>query len=172
MRNQRFLFITGLIVIAAITRLLPHPPNFAPIAAIALFGGTYFTKKYWAFIIPAAAMLASDLFLGFHSSMLYVYGAFALIVGIGFWIRGKVNFSRFGAGVLGASLLFFIVTNFGVWLGSGMYAHTFSGLISCYVAAIPFFHYSLLGNVIYAGALYGVFEAAKRYYPQLAATEA
>lgn len=167
MHNKRFILITGLIVIAALIRLLPHPPNFAPIGAMALFGGAYFTRKHWAFIIPMIAMLASDLILGLHGTMAFVYGAFALTVLIGFKLRNHVSLASTAGSALGASLIFFIVTNFGVWLTMGMYPMTLSGLIACYTAAIPFFHYTLIGNLVYAGALFGVMEWMKQRYPTL-----
>jgi hypothetical protein len=167
MRNKRFIILTSFIVVAALTRLLPHPPNFAPIGALALFGGAYFNKKRYAFIVPMAAMLLADAFLGFHNTMLYVYGAFALVVGMGLWLKNNVSFGKVAGAAIGSSMLFFLITNFGVWLGSTFYAQNLTGLINCYVAAIPFYHYTLASDLLFSGILFGAFEWLKNYYPQL-----
>lgn len=167
-----FLMVTGLIVIAAVFRLLPHPPNFTPVAAMALFGGAYFSDKRMAFVIPVAAMLFADLFLGFHSTMIWVYGAFIVTVLIGMWIGQKTSFGRVAAGALGSSILFFAVTNFGVWLTGMWYPVTPAGLAACYTAAIPFFHYNVIGDLVFTGALFGAYEFAKAKLPQLQSTNA
>jgi hypothetical protein len=165
MKSNRFLIITGLIVLAVLSRFLPHPPNFAPITAIALLGGTYFASKKMAFIIPIGIMLLSDAIIGFHGTMMYVYGAFLMIAGIGLLLRNKVSLLNVAGATLGGSMLFFIVTNFGVWLGSPMYPQTIGGLMECYAMAIPFFHYTIAGDVVYASVLFGAMEYAKRTIP-------
>jgi hypothetical protein len=170
MRNKRFYILSLLIVIAALSRLLPHPPNFAPIGALALFGGAYFTKKYWAFLVPMGAMLLADLFIGFHGTMIYVYGAFALIIGLGMLLKNKISAGRVAAAAVGSSMTFFLITNFGVWLGSAYYAQNLTGLINCYVAAIPFYHYTLASDLLFSGILFGLFEWIKNYYPELKAS--
>lgn len=167
MNHKRILLLAGLILVAALTRLLPHPPNFTAIGAIALFGGAYLSDKRWAFLIPLAAMLISDLFLGFHQTMIYVYAAFMLIICIGFLLRSKISVWRVGGAAIGSSVLFYLITNFGVWLGGTLYPLTWEGLVSCYVAAIPFFRYTLLSNLIFSGVLFGVFEFLKFQYPVL-----
>jgi len=167
MRKSRFLLLTGLILIAAIARILPHPPNITPIAAMALFGGAYFNQKKFAYIVPIVAMFAADIFLGFHSTMFFVYGAFLATIGIGFLLRSNKSVLSITGAAVGSSVLFFIVTNFGVWLSTGMYPMTISGLISCYVAAIPFFQNTLLGDLVFTGALFGTFEFLKQRYPSL-----
>lgn len=172
MRNSRFLVLTGLIVLAASARLLPHLPNFTPIIAIALFGGAYLSDKRMAFIVPFLAMLASDYFLGFHNTILFVYIGFALAVGIGFYLRKKFSLLRLGGAVLGGALLFYLITNFGVWLMTGMYPMTLSGLAESYIAGIPFFQYSLLGDIFYSAVLFGAFELAKHKIPALQSVKA
>lgn len=167
MRNSRFIILTLFIVAAALFRLLPHPPNFSPIIAIALFGGAYFSSRKAALILPLLAMGISDLFLGFHQVMPFVYGSFIAMVGIGFLLRSNKRVLPIVSGVLGSSVLFFLVTNFGVWMTGTMYPHTFSGLLSCYAAAIPFFQNTILSAVLYSGALFGSFEFLKRTYPSL-----
>ncbi len=168
MRNSRFLIITLFIVAAALLRLLPHPPNFSPITAIALFGGAYFSHRGLALIVPLLAMGISDLFLGFHQVMPFVYGSFLVAVVIGFALKSNKKVLPIATGAVGASVLFFLVTNFGVWLTGTMYPATFSGLIACYTAAIPFFQNTLLSGLLYSGVLFGSFELLKRKYPALA----
>ncbi len=154
--DKRVIYLLALVGLAAISRLIPHPPNVTPIAAMALFGGAAFADRRLAFLAPAAALLLSDLLLGFHSQMWVVYGCFAVTVGLGLYLRGRPGFLALGAVTLGSSLLFFLATNFGVWLLDGLYAETLEGLISCYVAALPFFRNSLLGNAFYVLLLFGL----------------
>jgi len=146
---------------------LPHPPNVAPITALALFGGAYFSKRY-SFLIPILAMLVSDAIIGFSWESPWVYGSFFAIAGIGIWLRShRTVVSTIGSSLAG-SVLFFIVTNFGVWVLSAVtYPHTVAGLTSCYVAAIPFFRNTLIGDLVYVGTLFGAFELGIRYVPGL-----
>jgi hypothetical protein len=157
-----------LILFAALSRLLPHPMNFAPITALALFGGVYLDRKH-AFIVPIAVMLVSDFFIGFHSSMIWVYGSFIAIGFIGLWLRNHPGVATTIGSTVAGSVLFFVVTNFGVWLTTEFaYPHTVVGMIQCYTAAIPFFRNTLAGDFIYVGAMFGLFELAKKYLPSLA----
>src|SRR5437899_383883 len=121
MERTRFLVLGGMILAAAASRLIPHPPNFSPITAMALLGGACFVEKRWAFVVPLAAMLVSDVLLGFHRLMPGVYGSFALIVCLGFWLRSRRAALPIACAALAGSLLFFIVTNFGVWALGSMY---------------------------------------------------
>jgi len=148
-----------LIVFGVGMRLLPHPPNFAPILAIGLFAGAYLDRKY-AFWLPIAIMLISDLFLGFYNPivMFSVYGSFILAVGLGFWIKKHKNFSNIFAGTLAGSLAFFFSTNFAVWAATPLYTKTWTGLLNCYIMAIPFFRNSLAGDLVYVAILFGVYE--------------
>ena len=153
------MFEIFMIIAGAGMRLLPHEPNFAPIAAIALFGGVYLNKKY-ALVLPLAAMLISDFFLGFHSTMVYVYGAFVLTGFLGFWLRKHKHVGTvFGSAVVSA-VLFFLVTNFGVW-AQGMYARDLSGLMQSYLMGLPFFKNTLLSNLFYTGVMFGSYELVK-----------
>jgi len=162
-----FLMLTGLIIAAAIVRLLPHPPNFAPIAAMALFGGAYFNKKVFAFVIPLAALFLTDMFLGFHNTMWAVYLSFVVIVGLGMVLLQKKNVVRIILASVSASLLFFVVTNFALWATDTLYPTSAAGLAACYTAAIPFFHNTLIGDLFFTGAMFGLFELAKLKFPQL-----
>jgi len=164
----RRIFAFSLILLAVLSRLLPHAPNVAPITALALFSGVYLESKY-AFTVPLAAMFISDLFIGFYHGMEWVYGSFLCIGFIGLWLRkhpGAVTTA--GASVAG-SILFFVVTNFGVWASSQVtYPYTFAGLMQCYAAAIPFFRNTLIGDLAYVSAMFGAFALARRYVPALA----
>lgn len=168
----RHIFTFSLILLAALSRLLPHAPNVAPITALALFSGVYLDKKH-AFIIPIAALLISDIFLGFYSGLEWVYGSFLAIGFIGLWLRSHPGVLPTMAATLAGSVLFFIVTNFGVWIASpGLYPHTLEGLGLCYTAAIPFFRNTLLGDAAYVASMFGLFELVRRYIPALHHAEA
>ena len=165
----RYIFSFSLIAFAVLSRLLPHPPNVAPITALALFGGVYLDKKQ-SFIIPLAAMVISDYFIGFHSAIVWVYVSFLAIGAMGLWLKNNQNVGATVGATVAGSILFFIVTNFGVWVSSQVtYPHTFSGLVECYTAAIPFFRNTLLGDAVYVGTLFGVYETAKKFIPSLSA---
>src|SRR5277367_5714919 len=116
MNKPRFLFLAGMILAAAASRLIPHPPNFSPIGALALFGGAQFADKRLAFLVPLAAMFLSDLIIGLHSLIPVIYGCFALIVCLGFWVRRNQSIRRIGDAALLGAILFFVTTNFDVWL--------------------------------------------------------
>lgn len=153
------IFAFGLILFAAMLRLVPHPPNFTPIAALALFGGVYLDKRF-AFVVPIAALLLSDYFIGFHSLMPFVYGSFLLIGLIGLWLKTHRKPLFILGGALASSVLFFLLTNFGVWVTpNSWYPKTWQGFTACYVAAIPFFRNTVLGDLFYVGVLFGLYEA-------------
>ncbi|MBI2074263.1 MAG: hypothetical protein HYT83_00325 [Candidatus Levybacteria bacterium] len=147
----------SIILFAVILRLIPHPANFAPIAAMALFGGAYLDKRY-ALTVPLIAMLFSDYFLGFHSVMIFVYGSFLLTGLIGLWLKNHKNAAYVFGAALFSSFLFFLITNFGVWLVGGLYPKTISGLLQAYVYAIPFFRNTIIGDLFYAGVFFGGYE--------------
>jgi hypothetical protein len=166
--TPNFWILTLMIFGAAFVRLIPHPPNFAPIAAMALFGGAYFTKKWAAFLVPLSAMFVTDLILGFHETMWAVYLSFALIVVIGMtMLKTKKVSNIFLASVI-SSVSFFIITNFGIWLSTNYYPKTGAGLTACYTAAIPFFHQTLLSDLFFVGILFGAYYLAKQKLPHLA----
>lgn len=147
------------ILIGTVARIIPHVPNFAPIGAMALFGGAYMNKKQ-AFVLPILAMILSDFFIGFDSlSMrLTVYGSFLLMVSIGLWLKNHLNAKNVIFSSLGASILFFVTTNFAVWVFGSMYPHTLGGLTESYFFALPFFRNTLAGDLFYSGAFFGGYE--------------
>lgn len=177
------LALTALIVLAALSRLLPHPPNFSPVEAIALFGGAYFASRHWALMVPLLAMLLSDLALGaVHgdgyasylggTSFWSVYLCIALSTVMGFGLRGRVSGGRVLGYSLAGSVLFFVVTNFTAWLGSPAYPQDAAGLAAAYVAGIPFFKWTVLGTLAYAAVLFGGFALLRRRLPALRAQTA
>ncbi|GAB6282915.1 MAG: hypothetical protein STSR0008_16650 [Ignavibacterium sp.] len=165
--NSRSFAILGLILIVSITRLIPHPANFTPIAAMALFGGTYFNNKKIAFAIPLIIMFLTDMIIGFHENIIAVYLSFVLIVALGFWLQKNKNLKNIILTTLISSVAFFVITNFSVWITGSMYPKNLSGIIECYVAAIPFFRNSVLGDLFYVGVLFGAYELAALKFPAL-----
>jgi hypothetical protein len=145
-----------IILFAVFSRLMPHPPNFSPITAVALFSAVYLGKKF-SMAIPIVAMVISDLFIGFHSLVPVVYGCFLIITLSGFYLKKHKTIKNIVIFTLSSSLFFFIVTNFFVWV-QGYYGYTFNGLMECYVMAIPFFKNTLLGDFLYTGAMFGLYE--------------
>ncbi len=166
--TPRFIALSSLILIAAFARLIPHLPNFTPVLAIALLGGSNFNSKTWAFIVPFATMLLSDLIIGFHNTMFAVYLGFAVAVLLGMMIRNKQKLATITAATLISSVLFFIITNLGVWLSGSLYPQTTEGLVTCFINALPFFKYSLLGDVFYSALLFGSFHLVQLKFPALA----
>lgn len=165
--HPRFATLTGIILLAAVFRLLPHWPNVTPVAAMALFGGAYFSRKVFAFILPMLALILSDLVLGFHASMWAVYLGFAITVIFGLGIRRKVSTGLVAGAVLGSSVIFFLLTNFASWLGSPFYSPTFAGLLMAYTAGLPFFLNSLIGDLFFSGLLFGSFYLLQQRFPVL-----
>lgn len=155
MSSKKTWVIVGLVLAAAMLRIVPHPPNFAPVAAMALFAGAHLADKRIAFLLPLLAMGLSDIFLGLHEGILLVYVCMCIVVAIGIMMRGKLSVLTITGGALLSAVVFFAVTNFGVWLTSGMYTLSVAGLMACYAAAIPFFQYTVASNLFYAALLFG-----------------
>ena len=168
-----YLAIISLILFASFSRIIPHMPNFTPVGAMALFGGAYLKNRYHAFLIPMISLWLSDLILNnfifsfysdftwFYPGFLWQYTSFILIIVIGYLFLKKLNFKNVFITTIFSSLLFFIITNFGVWISGSMYTLDFQGLISCYIMALPFFKGTLLGFICYSTLLFGVLEFSK-----------
>ena len=155
----------GIIAAAALSRLIPHAPNFTPLGALALFAGASFEDGIAAYAVPIAAMLLSDALLGygFHHAMPAVYASFLLTVLLGRVMRGrKRNATSVVAAALASSTLFYALTNFSVWMNSTMYPHTITGLAACYIAAIPFFGNTLASGLLYSAMMFGSASLAER----------
>ena len=164
-KNMNRLIIAAIIILAAFTRIMPHPPNFTPIIAIGLFGGAYLKNKRWALLLPVGAMLLADIFLGFHGTMIWVYGSLIIITTIGFLLKRRVTLQNGAIATISGSLLFFLVTNFGVWASGSFYPMNVEGLISCYAAGIPFFGNTLGGSIFYSFLMFVGYEVMKNYLP-------
>ena len=162
--NIKILLITLVIFVISLTRIFPHPPNFTPILALALFGGAYLPNKKTAFLIPISAMFLSDLILGFHSQIYAVYGCILILSFLGRTIQSKISILNLTITGISGSLIFFIVTNFSVWLGDNLYPLTLNGLIQCYVMAIPFFHNTLISTFIFLAILFTSYSFAEKKY--------
>ena len=166
--NVRVFALLSAILTAAALRLVPHPPNFTPIGAMALFSGAYLGRKgAVALIAPLAALLLSDLVLGFYHGMLTVYFSVALITVLGAVALKQKSPLRIGGAALASSVLFFVLTNFGMWLSSGFYPLTVAGLEACFIAAIPFFQNTVAGDLFYVTLLFGGFALLERSVPSL-----
>jgi hypothetical protein len=170
MLKPRWMVLVAMVLAAALSRLLPHPPNMASVSAVALFGGAYFTDRRMAFLVPLAALLLSDFVLGFYRHMEVVYLTFAAIVGIGLWLRSNRSVPRVAGAAVASSLLFFLTTNFDVWAFGSLYPKTFEGLTACYVAAIPFFWNTLQGDLLFTLLLFGGFSLLERRFAGLRET--
>jgi hypothetical protein len=177
----RFTLLVSVVFVAAMTRLLPHPHNVAPIAAIALFGGAYFKKLETTILIPLAAFWLSDLALNnivykqwypefTWFSMNFIWSAIALVAIslVGKFLLTKVSTVKIvGASFIG-SMIFFLISNFGVWQSGHIYTHSLSGLITCMGAGIPFLLNTILGDFFFCAVLFGLFELASKKYKSLA----
>ena len=160
--KTQLLTVSAIIFALALFRLLPHWPNVSPVAAMALFGGAYFSDKRMAFIVPFVALFLSDLIIGLHDSMIFVYAGFSLTVIIGFWLKSRITITTTAFSVIVSSVLFFLLTNFGAWMTSALYVKSAEGLMQAYVAGIPFFQNSLLGNGVYAAVIFGGYYLLQR----------
>jgi hypothetical protein len=177
--KTRTALVMGMILAGALYRVVPHPHNFAPITAMALFGAAHFERRWMAFTVPLAAMFLSDLGLeflyrlglspawGIHSFMGVVYGSFLLMTAMGLWLRGRVRLVPVAGTVLASSVVFFLVTNLGVWWGSPRYPQTLAGLLLCFTEALPWFQGTLLGDVVFGTAFFGGLALAERTWPSL-----
>jgi hypothetical protein len=166
--DARTLVITGIVLAAAVLRMAPHPMNFAPIGALALFGGAYFSSKRAALAVPLLSLVVGDVFTGFHPLIPFVYASFLVSVAIGFWLRSKRSVPRIGAATLAGAIQFFLVTNFALWASSiGSFPKTAGGLAACYIAGIPLFWNTLASDAFYAALLFGGMALAERKFPLL-----
>lgn len=159
--NTQMIIAIGLVIIGVMLRLVPHIPNFAPVGAIALFGGALLNWRL-ALWLPLGVMMLSDMVLGGYPGIEFTWAGFLLVVLWGMMFRRRRFLSRVTIGAIGSSGIFFVVSNFGVWVASGMYAHTASGLAECYVLALPFYTATLLADMTYAAVFFGVYEAVRR----------
>ena len=142
--------IYSIILVAALVqlRLIPHPPNFTPILAAGIFSGYYFKNFFMSLFIIILSMFLGDLYLGIHDTMFFTYISLIAVVAVGFYIKKFKSLEILFGGII-SSVCFFIITNFGAWLTLDMYEKSFSGLISSYDLAIPFFQNTLVSTILY-----------------------
>lgn len=180
MKNKidlKFSILTGLTVLAAFSRIIPHMLNFSPLGAIGLFGAAYFNRRWQAFLIPIMATWLSDLFINnviyaqyypnftwFYEGFYWQYGAYLLIVLFGCFLYKKITLPTTLIGALGSSLIFFLVSNFGCWPA---YPQSFNGLMTCYATGIPFLKGTIFGDLFYTAVLFGSYEIMRLYIPKL-----
>ena len=170
-----------IILLAAFTRIMPHPPNFSPMAAIGLFGAAHFAKKWQAFFIPLIGIWVSDLvinnyvysssssnFVWFYSGFYWQYISYILIIFTGLFIFNRgISLTKTAGGMISSSGIFFLVSNFGVWAGGTMYPKNFSGLITCYAAGVPFIHNTIISDVLFTTVLFGTYYLLQVEYSSL-----
>lgn len=161
----RTLLALAMIAVAAALRIAPHPWNFTPVGAMALFSGAVLKDRRLAFLFPMLALFAGDVFVGFYKLMPVVYASFLLSVAIGFWLRDRRTVARISLATAVGAVQFFIIVDLGVWAFMSTYPHTLQGLLACYVAAIPFLWNMLASDALYGALLFGGYALAERLVP-------
>jgi len=152
LKNQKkssWRWLLAILFLLMLSRLIPHPPNFTPLGAIALLSGAVIKDIRLALLIPLLAMLLSDAIIGFHDSMAFVYGAFIITIIAAYYWLNQLSFMTISTAAILSSLVFFMVTNLGAWLSHDMYAYTAAGLGQAYLSGIPFLKNTLLSNFIF-----------------------
>lgn len=157
MKKEQIFLAVLMFVVLLISRLVPHPANFTALTAVGLFGGSYWRRSQLKFVVPLLALFLTDAYLGFYPGIVFTYVAVALGVIVAPLLSASL-WNVLARGVL-ASVLFFVVSNLGVWWSSGMYAPTLAGLVDCYVMALPFFHNTLISTAFYSVVLFGFYRA-------------
>ncbi len=152
----------SLVALLALSRLIPHPPNFTPILGMAVFSGAIISKRIIAYLVPLAAMLLSDLYLGFHASMPIIYFSLALCVLVGTFIEARVSILNSFLSICFGVILFFLITNFVVWYGSGMYEYSISGLMNCYFMGLPFVQNTFISSILYGMGAFLIYDIVNK----------
>ncbi len=179
--NPRLLVLVTIVSAAAFSRVVPHMPNFSPINAVALFAAAHFSGRAQAYALPLAAVFLSDMFLNnvtyatpsqgfvwFYQGFIWQYLAYAAVTFLGrYAFRKGVNLARTAGATLAAGLVFFTVSNFGVWAASGLYPHSAAGLAACFAAALPFYQGTVTGDVVFSLLLFGTFHLAQKQFAVL-----
>jgi len=150
----------ALIAAATLLRFAPHAPNFQPVDALALFGGAVLPGA-WAFVVPLGAIVLSDIVLGYLAPvMIWVYASYVVMALIGRLALRRHSTTRIAGAAIVSAIVFYLVTDFGEWLGP-LYPHTLAGLAASYVAAIPFLRNSVLSDLAYSFVFFGIYDAAR-----------
>ncbi len=177
----RFGVLVAIILVAAFSRMIPHPFNFSPLGAIGLFGAAHFTKKWQALVIPVAAAFLSDIFINnviyaayypsftwFAEGFYWQYGSYILIAAFGILLYNKgISAPKILGGALASSLLFFLISNFGCFIGSATYPQNVGGLMACYAAGLPFVNGTVMGDLFYNAILFGTFALLQNRFSAL-----
>jgi hypothetical protein len=161
----RTLLALVLILLAAAVRIAPHPWNFTPVGAMALFSGAALKDRRLAFLFPLLALFAGDLFIGLYKIIPIIYASFLISVAIGLWLRDRRTVARISLATLLGAIQFFLVSNLAVWQFMNTYPHNSSGLLACYIAGVPFFWNTLAGDAVYAALFFGGFAFAEHFFP-------
>ena len=156
--NHAYAELICVMLLSVVARIIPHPPNVAPIAAMALYSGAKIGEGR-ATLLPILAMILSDWIIGFHSTMMYVYSAFLFITLLGIASRNHKKWGTIASLSIFSSFLFFLITNFGVWMSGDMYPHTIRGIISAYEMGLPFLRNTLIGDFVYTNLFFYGFQA-------------
>lgn len=159
----------ALVALCVVARLAPHAPNFTPLAAAALFAGFYFRRWWAAAAVPLTALLIGDSLIGGYAPgvMITVYAAMLVPLAWRRWLRGRLSPARVGAAALASSAVFFLSTNFAHWAFTRMFEPTLAGLAQCYAAALPFLKYTVAGDLVWSGVIFGIYAAATALAPRL-----
>ena len=172
MLNKNIIYFGLIIVVVSLLRFVPHPPNMTPVIAVSILAVTWFKRPVFQFGFPLLIMLLTDMVIGFHSLIPVVYLAIMCAGLTGFILKKRSSFSTILGSGLASSIIFFVMTNFGVWVLSSMYPKTVLGSMSCYVAAIPFFHNTVIATVGILVGVFGLNHAVKRWLqPSFVITE-
>ena len=161
---KKEIFPIGLILILALSRLMPHPDNFTPIIALAIMSSYFFRNVNFSYAIMLFSMLLADFFIGFYSYMLFVYVSLFLIVLIFFKISKKMNYKNLFIFSFFGSAIFFLISNFGVWLVGNLYERNINGLIECYFMAIPFFKNTIISTLIFSYSSLIIYKTSNKYF--------
>jgi hypothetical protein len=148
----------AILTVGILSRLFTPYPNFNPVIALAIFSGVYIKNKKLALLLPLLLMFISDLFLGFHSTIAFTWVGIVLVSMVGVYIREKKSVKSIFAASLASAVIFYVISNAGVWLMDAMYPMTWAGLAECFAMALPFFRMTLMSAFIYAFILFGVYE--------------
>ena len=179
--DLNFAIMAAIVFLAGATRIFPHPPNFSPILAITLFGAAHFSKKWQAILIPMLTVWLSDLiinnfvysnqamgFIWFYSGFHWQYASYLFIIISSILVfKNKISISKTFGASLGSSMVFFLLSNFGVWAGSGMYVKNLNGLITCYLAGLPFLQNTMVSNILFTTVLFGSYYLIQIQYSSL-----
>ncbi len=161
---KKEIFPISLILILALSRLMPHPDNFTPIIALAIMSSYFFRNVNFSYVVMLFSMLLADFFIGFYSHMLFVYLSLFLIVLIFFKISKKMNYKNLFIFSFFGSVIFFLISNFGVWLVGNLYERNINGLIECYFMAIPFFKNTIISTLIFSYSSLIIYKSSNKYF--------